>query len=92
MTQIDGLISSAELGEEARLFIESALGRCLLGMAQQQVELAREALETVDPIDLDGIRKLQNDAKLGRQFEEWLYELLTDGEQAMAVFKQQEGT
>ena len=85
----DELIAAAELGEEARRFLESDLGKCLLGMAQQEVALAQEALERVDPADTEAVRKLQNQAMLGRQFEQWLLELLDKGESALEVFKQQ---
>ena len=83
------LIAAAELGEEARNFLDSDLGKCLLGMAQQEVALAQEALERVDPADTEAVRKLQNQAMLGRQFEQWLLELLDKGESALQVFKQQ---
>ena len=87
----DELIAAAELGDEARRFLESDLGKCLLGMAQQEVMLAQEALETVSPYDQEAVRALQNQAKLGRHFEQWLLELLDKGESALEVFKQQSG-
>lgn len=87
MSANDALIAEAELGDEAKKFIESDLGKCLLGMAQQEVALAQEALETVVPTDVEKIRTLQNQAKLGRQFEQWLLELLDKGESALEVWK-----
>ena len=85
----DELIAEAELGEEARHFLESDLGKCLLGMAQQEIALAQEALERVDPANAEAVRKLQNQAQLGRQFEKWLLELVDRGDTAIKVFKQQ---
>ena len=85
----DELIAEAELGEEARRFLESDLGKCLLGMAQQEIALAQEALERVDPSKTEEVRKLQNQAQLGRQFEKWLAELVDRGDAAIKVFKQQ---
>ena len=88
MTQpIDELVAAAELGEEARLFLESDLGQCVLGLANQQVMAAQLDLETVSPLETEKIRQLQNQARLGRQFEQWLRELLHDGENAMEIFK-----
>lgn len=84
---MDELVAAAELGEEARLFLESDLGKCLLGIASQQVIAAQLDLETVEPTEIEKIRKLQNQARLGRQFEQWLRELLHDGENAMQIFK-----
>jgi hypothetical protein len=85
----DELVAAAELGDEAKRFLESDLGRCLLGMAEQEVQLAQEALAEVDPTDTEAIRKLQNHAKLYRQFNDWLKELLDKGEAALQAFIQQ---
>lgn len=88
----DELIADAELGDEAKRFLESDLGRCLVGMAQQEVMAAQEALETVDPNQAEEIRALQNKAKLGRQFDEWLHELVDQGNAALEAFRQQRDT
>jgi hypothetical protein len=88
-TDTDELIATAELGDEAKRFLESDLGKCLLGMAQQEVESAREALETTSPMDYLKVRELQNQAWLGRHFNQWLLELLHKGEAALVIYKQQ---
>lgn len=85
----DVLIAEAELGEEARRFMESDLYRCMVGMAEQEVLAAHELLETHDPSDVEGIRKLQNQAARGRSFKGWLVELVDKGNTALEVFKQQ---
>lgn len=92
MTPMDELIAQAELGEEARRFMESDLGKCVLGMAEQHTQAALEALGNADPHDTTTIVKLQNEAKYARGFAEYLTELLTEGENAISVFKQQEAT
>lgn len=81
------LIAAAEIGDEARRFIESDLGRCILGMAKQEVSAAEKALGKIDPKDTEGIIKLQRVVWLGEQFEQWLLELLDRGENALEVFK-----
>ena len=86
---LDHLIAAAELGEESRKFLESDLGRCILGMAQQEVQAALEALEVTPANETEKIRELQFQARFGRRFEHWLHELLDEGESAMNVFKQQ---
>ena len=70
--------------------MESELGRCVLGMAEQEVRLAQLDLEKLAPTDTEGIREAQARAKMNRQFGEWLRELLQDGEEALRVFKQQQ--
>lgn len=86
----DALIAEAEIGEEARNFLEGNLGKCLIGMAMQEVAMAQEALETVDPEDKKTITQLQNHAWRGRKFGEWLRELVQNGDNAMMAFKQQQ--
>ena len=90
MSATDELIASAELGEEAKKFLEGDLGRVLVGLAQQEIDLAHEALETADPVDTEAIRGLQNKIKVGRWFTEWLNQLVAEGEQAIHVYKQQQ--
>ena len=89
MPQLDELIAEAELGEQAKVFLESDLGRKLLSMAQDEVIAAQELLERVSPVDVEGIRKLQHQAQFGRKFEEWLLEIFSRGENAKQVFQQQ---
>ena len=91
MEKLDELIAAAEIGDEAKRFIESDLGKCMLGMAQQEVLAAQEALEKVDPQNTAEIVRLQNQARLGRFFREWMLELLDRGESALHIFKQQQG-
>lgn len=83
------LIAEAEIGEEARKFIESDLGRTLVGMAQQEILSAQIALGTVDPDDKKAIVALQNQIWRGEQFEQWLKELVSRGNDAMNAYVQQ---
>lgn len=85
----DELIAEAELGDQAKAFLESDLGRCLIGLAQQEVWSAHEALESISPTDIEGIRSLQSQAKMGRMFEQWLIELIDKGESALEVLREQ---
>lgn len=85
------LIAEALIGDEAKRFLESDLGRCLLGMADQEADAARLGLETVDPSDTKAVVALQNKAALGRMFRSWLAELYTRGEQSLEVWKHEFG-
>lgn len=77
------------MGDEARKFVESDLGKCLVGMARQEVTAAQEELLSADPTDTKAITKLQNKAAMGRMFEQWLCELITRGENALAMWQQE---
>ena len=87
MARLDELIAEAELGEEARNFLNSDLGKCLIGMAQQEVMAAQQALLGANPEDRQKITELQNKARLGLFFEQWLVELISKGEEALNVYK-----
>ena len=89
MTNIEELVAHALIGDEAEKFLESDLGKCLFGMAQQEVMLAQEALETVDPENMLEIRRLQNRAWLGRSFEGFVRELIDRGRQATEIYQKE---
>lgn len=65
------------------------MGKCLIGMAQQDSEAAQEALMDVDPNDVKAIVALQNKARLGKMFTSYVNELFDRGETALKVFIQQ---
>jgi len=81
------LIAEVLIGADAEKFLESDLGRCLVGMAQQERRIAMESLETVNPTDVPEIERLQRLAWNGRQFEQWIKELIERGKQAYNVMK-----
>ena len=85
----DELIAAAEIGEEARLFLESDLGKYIIGVSRQEAQLALERLSEIDPSQVEEVRKTQNEVRVAKLFEQWLLEALQDGEQAMLIFKQQ---
>lgn len=87
---LDELIAAAELGEEARQFLASDLGRLILGLADQEVELAKEELLKVDPTDIAAVQRIQAKAALAGKFKGWLVGILQDGEQSLIAFKQQQ--
>ena len=87
--ETDQLIAEAEMGEQARKFLESELYQVMNGFAEQEVRLALELLETVDPTDTKEITNLQNNIKVGKWFTKWLEELVYRGDQAISVFNQQ---
>lgn len=85
----DALIAEALIGDEAKKFMESDLGQCMLGMARQDAQAAMEALAKVPATEAEKIRVLQNAVYLANTFEQWLNELFSKGESALEVSKQQ---
>ena len=82
------LVATVELGEEARKFMESDLYRCLVGMADQEVKEAQMELSICDAFNWRNIQVLQNKVRAGTWFEQWLRELVDRGNAAMMVYKQ----
>ena len=78
------------LGEDAKGFLASDLGRTLVGFAQQEYVSALLALETVNPRACRRIQTLQNQAKVSRQFCSWLRDLISQGQQAEDALKEPE--
>lgn len=85
----DELVAEAEVGDEARQFLESDLGKTILGIAQQQIEEAMLRLRSVDPTDANTIRQIQNEIWRAESFEEWLKQLFHNGEAAIQLYRQQ---
>lgn len=92
MPELDHLIAEAEIGEAARKFLESDLGKTLLGIAEQDAREAEIALGEVDPDDRKSIVALQNKIKLCKFFGQWLAELISRGNDAVNVYAQQRRT
>lgn len=89
MTDLNQLIAEAEIGEQARKFLESDLGKTLLGMAEQDAREAEIALGEIDPDDKKAILALQNKIRLCKFFGQWLAELISRGNDAMQAYVQQ---
>ena len=93
MTEVkDAQIRDVELGEEARNFLDSHLGREIMERANRKYEDALLLLGKVDPYKPLEIMKLQNQVQLFEQFDEWLREIVDTGNAALAAFKQEQQT
>ena len=89
------MLAEAELGEQARHFLASELGRCILGIADQDAQSAMLELSEVialDPTDIKKITSLNNQIILNRMFESRLKELFHKGEQAIGVWRHEHST
>ena len=86
MSRVEELAAITELGEEAKAFLSGNLGKCLLGMAEQEVKKAILEFKDADPNDRAKIASLQDRVRAGTWFSEWLEELVVNGEQALQVF------
>ena len=76
-----------DMGEASREFIESDLGKCLMGMADQEVQRAVLEFKDADLTDISKVRALQDRVRAGTWFKEWLIELVQRGEEALSAFR-----
>ena len=79
--------AEAIIGDEAKRFKESDLGRTVLGMAEQEKQAAYEELALVNPSEPEAVRQLQNVVWRVDSFKGWLNELITKGENAIVLLK-----
>lgn len=82
MNQEEELQAEMIIGDDARRFLDSELGRTILGMAEQEKVNALGGLVTVDPADIEKVRELQNIIKRVDSLAGWLAELIQRGNDA----------
>lgn len=87
--ELDALKAEAILGDDAKTFIESDVGRFLIGAAKQEIDALHEKLEKVYPADYLAIDEMQEKIRKYRQFEIWLGELITKGAEALEAYREQ---
>lgn len=80
--EIKLLLAEVELGLDVEKFLESKVGRYLVGRALYEAEAATEQLKTADPEDAKQIRRLQNEIYRSNQVVEWLKEAMLAGRNA----------
>lgn len=81
------LISTVELGEEARNFLESRLATEMLAAMEDEADQALQDLKGVNPVDSEAIRRLQNIVWRCESFKGWLLETVVKGDNALEVFR-----
>lgn len=68
-----------DFGMEVEAFVQSRLGRYLIGRADEEAADALEALKHVDPEDAKAIRELQNRIYRVESINYWLADAVTAG-------------
>lgn len=84
------LYSEAMLGTDARDFLFSDLGRCMVGLAHQDRDEAQEKLKRTLPWRWRRIQQLQNEIVLAERFVFYLRDLFVRGKQAEKVLDESE--
>lgn len=84
------LIAEVDLGQQAREFVQSDLGRFMVGAAQQEIAEAQDRLSKVLPWRYRKIQELQNKIWRSRFFLSLLRELLMSGRVAQGAIEESE--
>lgn len=82
MSRIEELQAEMILGDDAQKWLDSELGRTVVGMAAQEKAEALEALADVKATDIEAIMTLQAIAKRADSFATWIAELIHRGAEA----------
>lgn len=77
------LMERAAIGEAAKQFLRSGLGKHLTERATQEVDEALAELVEVSPTRNDQIGELQNQIKVASKAITWLAEAISEGDNAM---------
>lgn len=83
----DALMAEIVIGDDARRFLESELGRTVLGIAEREKQAALVALSTTDPEDTKSIRAHQTTIWRVDSFASWLAELIQHGREAEDILR-----
>jgi len=81
--------NTIDFGFEAEAFLQSKLGRYLIGRAEAEVEEAVERLKRVDPENASQIRAIQQTINVAESFQYWLGEAVQAGITAQSEFIEQ---
>jgi hypothetical protein len=87
---VDLLMAEAVLGRDAEEFLNTELGRYILGRCEQEIAEAQDQLSRVSPWRRRRIQQLQNEVWRAQSMKAWLGELITNGRSAEASLEEQE--
>ena len=77
------LFAEAMMGRDAEDFIQSDIGRYIIGCAEQEAQEAMQQLKTVSSWRRRRIIELQNKIYRAESIQSWLAELVIKGTQAI---------
>ena len=90
-TDYQALREELNLGEQAYEWFESNLGKYVMGVAKQEVDLALLELQTVAPWRVFKINRLQNRIKIATAAVSWLQDTIVAGQAAYEQLDELEG-
>lgn len=89
-TENEDLILRATFGKQVENFLSSDVGSYIIARADEERSEAMSALVTVNPAEIEEIRKLQSKAELAIKMKQWLISAVTDGLSALQILEDRE--
>lgn len=86
---VDEVKAQVLIGKEAQDFLESDLGKVILGMAKQDMESAVEGFSSANAANTEQVIEAQVRVRVAMRFERYLVELITRGSEVFEAYKQQ---
>lgn len=83
------LVAEAILGKDAEEFLNTELGRYLVGRAEQEAADAMHQLKSVYSWRRKKIQELQNKVWRAESVQQWIADLIISGRQAMETLDEQ---
>ena len=83
------LVAEAILGKDAEEFLNTELGRYLIGRAEQEAADALYQLKSVYSWRRKKIQELQNKVWRAESVQQWIADLIISGRQAMETLDEQ---
>ena len=84
------LVAEVDLGGQAAEFMQSDIGRHLIGCLKQEIVLAQDALSSTSPWRFLKVQELQNRIWRAKFMLVWLRELLIGGKSAQSALNETE--
>ena len=85
------LVAEVDLGNQAKDFLSSDLGRHLIGCLKQEIVDAQESLAATSPWRFFKVQELQNRIWGSKFMLSWLRELLVAGKTAQSALNDHDG-
>jgi hypothetical protein len=83
-------MAEAVLGRDAEEFLNTELGRYILGRCEQEIQAAQAELSRVSAWRRRRIQALQNEVWRAQSVQAWLGELIANGKAAEAALDEEE--
>lgn len=88
----DPVVAQAVLGQKARDWLTSDLGKYVITRADSDIDRARQALVECPWWNSRRIRRLQNEAKVAQLFKVWMADAIIEGRNALQIIEDVDGS